>query len=153
MKTNELDQVKSLIVNFTNTRQHIPYLLELEEHKTYGPIFTALSSSDKKEVETIIKEYIIEHITWLKTKWGLLFKRFFENKTAQFRQFRNLNNPATDSQSQEFQSMGKDIETQMFDLEWLLTQAMLKKPQWLDKVIDAFYTVVYHYFPRLGEVE
>jgi hypothetical protein len=38
-------------------------------------------------------------------------------------------------------------------LEWILTEKMLDQEKWLDKVIWAFYNIVYCFFPRYNEIE
>jgi hypothetical protein len=66
----------------------------------------------------------IENLT--KTKGGQLFKRFFEAYTDMFRTFRNLNeDPSQDMK--KFQETGKQVEHEMFKLEGILTDKMLKQ--------------------------
>ena len=91
-------------------------------------------------------------LTIQKTKWGQLFARFAEASPEIFWKFRELNDRSnTDSTS--FQTLGKQVEIEMFKLEWILTEKMLKQEKGLDKVIDSFYTIVYLFFPRFSEVE
>jgi hypothetical protein len=86
-----------------------------------------------------------------KTKWWQLFNRFVESKPELFRKFRELNDK--NSTDKEFQTIWKQVENEMFRLEWILTEKMLKQEKWLDKVIDSFYNIVYLFFPRFNEIE
>jgi hypothetical protein len=85
-----------------------------------------------------------------KTKWGQLFKRFYEAYNELFWKFRTLNE-AWDNK--KFQETGKQVEQEMFKLEWILTERMLKQEKWLDKVIDSFYKIVYTYFPKYSNID
>ncbi len=147
------EQVKNLIDNFASSREHVPFVWELEEHPAFWPIFKSLNDNEKIAINEIIKEYITESITKLKTKWWLLFKRFFDNNAELFWQFRSLNEDEQTSDTQEFQTLWKQIENEMFKLEGILTQAMLKREQWLEKTVDAFYSIVYRYFPLFSHIE
>jgi hypothetical protein len=68
-----------------------------------------------------------------------------------FWKFRELNDPIKNDK--DFQKLWKQIETEMFKLEGILTEKMLKQEKGLDKVIDSFYNIVYLFFPRFNEVE
>jgi hypothetical protein len=69
-----------------------------------------------------------------------------------FRDFRRLNEDPIPNEN-EFQDKGKKVEHEMFKLEWILTDKMLKQEKGLDKVIDSFYKIVYTYFPKYSEIE
>jgi hypothetical protein len=75
----------------------------------------------------MINEYLTEKIEGMtKTKGGQLFKRFFEAYTDLFRTFRNLNeDPEQDAT--KFQTIGRQVEQEMFKLEGILTDKMLKQ--------------------------
>lgn len=147
------DQIKNLINNFTTSRGHVPFFWELEQHPAFGPAFKALNHNERIAVNQIIKESIEDKITNLKTKWGQLFRRFFENNTAKFWEFRTMNEDASKTNTPAFQKLWKEIENEMFTLEWILTQAMMKREQGLEKTVDSFYTIVYCYFPLFGKIE
>jgi len=153
MKENDIVQIKNIIQNFESTKEYIPFISGLLEHPTYGPIFQALSNEEQWEVDEIITQYIIEKVKSLRTKWWLLFKRFFENENKKFWKFRRMNENEEFSHSEEFQILWKEVEEEMFKLEWILTQAMMKKAQWLGKTVEAFYNVVYSFFPLYGNIE
>lgn len=101
----------------------------------------------------MINEYIVEKIeNMTKTKGGQLFRRFFEAYTDLFWTFRNLNE-APDQDKQKFQTIGAQVEQEMFKLEGILTDKMLKQEKGLDKVIDSFYKIVYTYFPKYNQID
>jgi hypothetical protein len=54
--------------------------------------------------------------------------------------------------SPNFQETGKQVEQEIFKLEGILTDKMLKQEKGLDKVIDSFYKIVYTFFPRYNEI-
>ena len=68
-------------------------------------------------------------------------------------QFRELNESDETAATKEFQVVWKKVEQEMFRLEWILTERMLKQEKWLDKVIESFYNIVYAFFPRYNSVE
>lgn len=152
MKQQEYDQIKQIIMNIEEKKWSIPYFSDLENHLIFGPIFKNISADEKIEIQHIINDYIAEKIEDMtKTKWGQLFKRFFEAYNELFWKFRTLNEK--NNSSKEFQKTGKQVEHEMFKLEWILTERMLKQEKWLDKVIDSFYKIVYTFFPRYNEIE
>lgn len=153
MNTAEKGQIINIISNLEQQKWYIPYFSDLETHPVYGNIFSHLDEKQRNEVKTIINEYMVEKIEGLtKTKGGQLFKRFFEAYTDLFRTFRKLNeDPSKDKHN--FQTTGKQVENEMFKLEWILTDKMLKQEKGLDKVIDAFYKIVYTYFPKYSQIE
>jgi hypothetical protein len=153
MNVQEKEQIKNLINNFESSRAHVPYLVELEEHPSFWPIFQSFSDEEKDIVNQIIQEYIEDKIAWLKTKWGQLFRRFFDNDTEKFWEFRDLNEKESFTSSEEFQKLGKEIENEMFRLEWILTQAMMWREAWLAKTVESFYSIVYSFFPRFSSIE
>ena len=153
MQAQEIEQIKNILANCESSTKKIPYLSDLEQHPAFWPLFSSLSLEQKEEVRDIIKGYLEEKLqTIQKTKWGQLFARFAEASPEIFWKFRELNDRSnTDSTS--FQTLGKQVEIEMFKLEWILTEKMLKQEKGLDKVIDSFYTIVYLFFPRFSEVE
>lgn len=153
MQEAEVDQIKNIIANFEEKRAYVPYFSDLAEHDTFGPIFKNLSAEQRLEVETIIKDYITEKIEGMtKTKWGQLFKRFFEAFPQMFWDFRELNEEHR-VQAPEFQTIGKQVEYEMFKLEGILTEKMFKQEKWLDKVVWSFYNIVYTFFPKYSTVQ
>jgi len=153
MKDADVSQINSLIINFSETHEYIPFFSELENHKTFWPIFKTLPDNEKAEVKELIKTIILEKIASLKTKWWQLFQRFIEMDTKRFRKFRELNENEETYNSAEFQTMGKEIENEMFKLEWILTQAMLNRADGLGKTVDAFYKIVYTFFPNFNQIQ
>lgn len=152
MQTQEKEQIKNILINMENSQKKIPYLSDLEQHPAFWPIFSQLSSAEKKEVEEIISSYILEKIESIKkTKGGQLFARFMEAQSELFWDFRKAND--TSYSNDDFQTLGKAVETEMFKLEGILTEKMLKQEKGLDKVIDAFYNIVYLFFPKYNEIE
>lgn len=152
MNQQENDQIKNIIINIEEKKWSIPYFSDLEKHEVFGPIFQSVASEEKIEIQVLINEYIAEKIEGMtKTKWGQLFKRFFEAYNELFWKFRTLNEGG--KTGKDFQDTGKKVEQEMFKLEGLLTEKMLKQEKWLDKVIDSFYKIVYTFFPRYNEIE
>ena len=153
MQDQEIEQIKNILANCESSTKKIPYLSDLEQHPAFWPLFSSLSDQEKKQVKNIIKTYIAEKIQAIKrTKWGQLFARFTETYPELFWEFRELND-RNNTDSTSFQTLGKQVEIEMFKLEWILTEKMLKQEKGLDKVIDSFYTIVYLFFPRFSEVE
>ena len=151
MNQNEIDQITNMIANIEEKKGYIPYFSDLENHEIFGPIFKSVSSDQKIEIQHIINNYIAEKIdSMTKTKWGQLFKRFFEAYNELFRKFRTLNEIGN---GELFQETGKQVEQEMFKLEWILTERMLKQEKGLDKVIDSFYKIVYTFFPRYNKID
>ncbi len=153
MNHTEKEQIINIITNLEEQKWCVPYFSDLQKHPVYGTIFSHVDDQQRNEIRTLINQYIVEKIEWLtKTKGGQLFKRFFEAYTDLFWTFRNLNeNPEADNK--KFQETGKQVEHEMFKLEGILTDKMLKQEKWLDKVIDSFYKIVYTYFPKYSEIE
>ena len=56
-------------------------------------------------------------------------------------------------EDKNFQKIGKQVEIEMFKLEWVLTEKMLKQEKGLESVISSFYNLVYAFFPRYNEIE
>ena len=152
MQNSEIEQIKNVLSNLENSKKRIPYLSDLQQHPVFWMIFSNLSEKESKEINEVIKSYIQEKLEVIKkTKGWQLFARFAESNPDLFREFRELNNEWTDNK--RFQELWKQVETEMFKLEWILTEKMLKQEKWLDKVVDSFYNIVYLFFPRFNEVE
>ena len=153
MNNKEIEQILNIIVNMEEQKWFVPYFSDLQKHAVYGQIFAHVDEQQRNEIRTLINQHMVEKIENLtKTKGGQLFKRFFEAYTDLFRTFRNLNeDPSQDMK--KFQETGKQVEHEMFKLEGILTDKMLKQEKWLDKVIDSFYKIVYTYFPKYSQVE
>jgi len=150
MNQQEADQIRNIIINIEEKKWSIPYFSDLEKNETFGPIFKSVSADEKIEIQQIINDYITEKIEGMtKTKWGQLFKRFYEAYNELFRKFRTLNEIWDGN---IFQEIGKQVEQEMFKLEWLLTERMFKQEKWLDKVIDSFYKIVYTFFPKYNKL-
>ena len=152
MNPQEINQIKSIIMNIEEKKWSIPYFSDLEKHEVFGPIFKSVSAEEKIEIQHIINDHITEKIEDMtKTKWGQLFKRFFEAYNELFWKFRTLNEG--ENTDIKFQEIGKQVEQEMFKLEWILTERMLKQEKWLDKVIDSFYKIVYTFFPKYNQID
>lgn len=152
MNSQEKQQIKSIIANFESTKKIIPFLSDLEQHPAFWPLFVGLWEKEKEEINLIIDEYILEKLELIKkTKGGQLFARFAEANPDLFWDFRRMN----DSQSQDadFQKLWAQVETEMFKLEGILTERMLKQEKGLEKVVESFQNLIYSFFPRFNEVE
>ena len=143
MKQQEVEQITNILINWENTHKVIPYFSDLVQHPVYGAVFSSLSIDEKKEVENVIHDYILQKLDLItKTKGGQLFKRFEESEMND----KNNTDP-------EFQSVGKQVEIEMFKLEGILTEKMLQQEKGLEKVVESFYNLVYLFFPRFNEIE
>jgi len=152
MKEQEVEQIKNILTNIENNQKKIPYLSDLQKHQIFWNIFSSLSKEESEDVNNIITEYINEKLENIKkTKWGQLFARFAESNPELFWSFRKAND--VNYEDKDFQSLWKQVETEMFKLEGILTERMLKQEKGLDKVIDSFYNIVYLFFPRFNEIE
>ena len=125
MKEQEIEQIRNILTNIENSQKKIPYLSDLKKHTVFWPIFSSLSQKEETEVENVIADYINEKIELIKKEYT----------------------------EKDFQSLWKQVETEMFRLEGILTEKMLKQEKGLDKVIDSFYNIVYLFFPKFNEIE
>ncbi len=153
MNLAEKNQIEIIIKNLHENKQYVPYFTDLKQHETFWVIFNSLEEEQVEEVKALIKKYIREDIANKKTKWGELFKRFFDLNEAKFWDFRLLNDSAEDQESENFQKLGKEIENELFKYEGILTEKMLQQEKGLDKVLGSFYNIVYSYFPKMNLVE
>jgi len=153
MNQAEHEQILTIVKNLEEQKQAIPFLSDLQKHTVFGPIFTWIDKNKQDEINQIIDWYIRNKIEWLtKTKWGQLFQRFFETQEELFRTFRDLNESPEDDMDL-FQRIGKQVEQEMFKLEWILTEKMIGQEKGLDKVVSSFYNIIYNFFPKMGLVE
>ncbi len=153
MNEQEKLQVCNVINNFLEAKGFFPYLIDLETHPMFWPLFKNLEKEQKEEIEKIIDECIVEKLNSYKTKWWELFRRFFEVNEDDFWRFRDMNCDDNFAQTKQFHELGRKIEAELFKYEWILTEKMLEQEKGLDKVIWSFYNIVYTYFPRLNLVE
>jgi len=146
-------QLRQIVSNIDENTQRVPYIQDIITHPIYGAFLQWLKKEEREELQQIIRNYIIQKIESLTTKWGQLFQRFYENHEDLFRSFRDLNSDENMLQIKEFHEEGKKVEKEMFELENILTAKMMKNAQWLEKTIDAFYTIVYSVFPLYSQIE
>lgn len=152
MNNEEIQQIKNIIINIEEKKWYIPYFSDLETHPTFWPIFKFTTPDQQKEIKEIINKYISEKIEGMtKTKWGQLFKRFFETQNNLFWEFRTLNEQG--NSNPKFQEIGKKVEQEMFKLEGILTEKMFKQEKGLDKVVGSFYNIVYTFFPKYNQID
>ena len=113
-----------------------------------------MSAEQAQVVNQIIDEYLSTRVfQFHKTKGGQLFARFFETQPELFWKFRALNESEDVASSAEFQRVGKQVEHELFKLEGILTDKMINQAKGLDKVVEAFYAIVYLFFPRFNLVD
>jgi hypothetical protein len=105
------------------------------------------------QIQELIKTYIEDKIKGLKTKWGEMFRRFYALHKKDFRTFRELNADINCVETEQFQTLWKALEQELYKFEGILTQNMMKKPQGLDKTIWAYYDIVYSFFPLYGQIK
>ena len=154
MNQQSKDQIFQLLWNIEESKKVIPTFSDMCKHPLLWARFSAMEWKEKAEIQECINEYVKMKIETLwKTKWEQLFQRFYESENELFWKFRELNENEESVSSPEFQKIWKIVENEMFRLEWILTDRMLKQEKWLDKVVDSFYNIVYAFFPRYNSVE
>ena len=154
MNEQAKEQVFQLLSNIEENKKVITTFSDMCKHPLLWSRFQAMKWKEKAEIQECINEYVKMKIESLwKTKWWQLFQRFYESENELFRKFRELNENDETASSKEFQEVWKKVEQEMFRLEWILTERMLKQEKWLDKVIESFYNIVYTFFPRYNSVE
>lgn len=152
MQEQERQQILNILANLEQSKKYLPYFSDLQKHPVFGGVIASLPEETKAEVAKLCDEYVLEKLkVSQKTKGGQLFNRFFESKNELFWQFRRMNDFAV--QDKDFQQVGKQVETEMFKLEGILTEKMLKQEKGLESVIWSFYNLVYAFFPRYNEIE
>lgn len=154
MNQQSKDQIFQLLSNIEETKKVIPTFSDMCKHPLLWARFSAMKPKEKSEIQECINEYIDLKIKSLwKTKWGQLFQRFYESENELFWRFRELNENDETVSTKEFQTLWRKVWDEMFRLEWILTDRMLKQEKWLDKVLDSFYNIVYAFFPRYNSIE
>ena len=154
MTIEEKEQIKTIISTIEETKKIIPTFSDLCDNQIFWNIFQNMNQKQQEEINLLIKEYIEDKIKKIrKTKGGQLFQRFYEWENELFWKFRELNENDETASTPEFQEIWKKVEQEMFRLEWILTERMLKQEKWLDKVVESFYNIVYTFFPRYNSVE
>lgn len=153
MDENTQVQIKQLIQNYVDKHKVIPFMNDLEKHPVFGPLFGGMDTKEKDFVQWIINTYIDEKIHGFNTKGGELFRRFYEVRSDLFWTFRKLNADPVNVWSEQFRTIGKEVETELFKYEGILTEKMLKRAEGLDKTLDSFYSIVYMFFPLYGQIE
>ena len=154
MNEQAKEQVFQLLSNIEENKKVIPTFSDMCKHPLLWWRFQSMKWKEKAEVQDCIKEYVKIRIEWLwKTTWWQLFQRFYEAESELFWKFRELNESDETVSTKEFQEVWKKVEQEMFRLEWILTERMLKQEKWLDKVVESFYNIVYAFFPRYNSVE
>jgi len=146
-------QIVFVITQRESQKKYVPFLQELDNHPLYGDFFTELSPDEREDVKKMIRSYIIWAMQWLKTKWGEMFQRFYELHEDLFWEFRALNGSEDNIGTPQFDEVWGKVEDALYHFEQILTKNMMKKPQGLEKVTDAFYTIAIRFFPyyyRIG---
>ncbi len=144
------EQLQQVIKNLHDSKWTIPFKQDLLEHPVFGVALKSLPHDEKNEIDEIIEEYVQKYIAGLGTKWGKLFRRLMEQYPDDAWEYRVLNQDKNNIHMPRFQTLSKLFQKELFALESVLTSKMLKRPEWLDKVIDAFYDIVYAIFPLHG---
>ena len=154
MNEQAKEQVFQLLSNIEESKKVIPTFSDMCKHPLLVYRFQSMKWKEKTEIQKCINEYIKMRIESLwKTKWWQLFQRFYEAENELFWKFRELNENEDTASTKQFQDVWKKVEQEMFRLEWILTERMLKQEKWLDKVVESFYNIVYAFFPRYNSVE
>lgn len=113
-----------------------------------------MDAKQQSEINELINEYIKEKLKKItKTKGGQLFSRFAENNEELFWEFGKLNEDDETASTKEFQTIGKQIEQEVFKMEGLLTDKMINQLKGLDQVVSSFYNIIYLFFPRYNNID
>lgn len=153
MKEQEIQQIKQLIDNYTIQYKKVPFFSDLVAHQQFGVFFQWLDEKQVHQVQSILRDYIEEKIASFTTKGGTLFRRFYDVHSDLFWQFRQMNADEDSCGKDTFQDLGKEVEQLLFTYEGILTEKMLNRAEGLDKTLDAFYSIVYMFFPLYGNIE
>lgn len=152
MQEQERQQIFSILSNLEQSKKYLPYFSDLQKHPVFWVVIGSLAKDEQEEVKKLCDDYVLEKLkNFQKTKGGQLFNRFVESKNELFWQFRRMNDFSVEDK--DFQVVGKQVETEMFKLEGILTEKMLKQEKGLESVISSFYNLVYAFFPRYNEIE
>lgn len=146
----------TILTNIDTQINRVPFLDDVFSHKVFGPIFSSVPTTEKGDLIELLHAYVLQSIIGLKTKGGQYFRRFYENNEDLFWEFRELNRQVIfgDKKNRDsFHKLGREVEKHMFQAESLLTQKMGNQGQWLNKTLQAFYGIVYRFFPAYGEIE
>lgn len=152
MSPQDKDQIVIIIKNIDIQKKKVPFLTDLQAHPIYGKFFEDLDSEDILEVQELIDEYIKNKILNPKTKWWEMFQRFYVLNQDAFWEFRRLQAHEENIDTDAFQTLWRSLEKELFKFENILTQNMMKKPQWLDKVVSAYYDIVHSFFPYFSRI-
>ncbi|GHW02746.1 hypothetical protein AGMMS50249_5320 [candidate division SR1 bacterium] len=154
MDENQTKQLFTILSNIEESRKFIPTFSDLAQHPVFGIHFSQMKAEEKSEVNNLINTYITDRVhSFHKTKGGQLFIRFFESLPELFWRFRQLNENTDTASSAEFQTVGKQVESELFRLEGILTDKMINQEKGLDKVVESFYNIVYTFFPRFNMID
>ena len=154
MTEEENKTIREMIQNIEKNKKSIPSLSDLLQDSQYWMEIQKMNDEQKEEIKNLIHTYIEEKIETLKkTNGEKLFKRFCENQPELFRKFRELNENDETVQTPEFQEIGHKVEIEMFKLEGILTERMIKQIKGLDQVVSSFYNIVYLFFPRYDAIQ
>ena len=137
MNEQAKEQVFQLLSNIEESKKVIPTFSDMCKHPLLWWRFSIMKWKEKAEVQECINEYVKMRIGSLwKTKWWQLFQRFYEAENELFWKFRELNENDETASTKQFQEVWKKVEQEMFRLEGILTERMLKQDKWLAKVVE-----------------
>lgn len=151
MQEQEKLQILNILTNLEEAKKYIPYFSDLLQHPIFGAVISSLDEEKKQEVMQLCEVFLLDRLSQIKkTKGGLLFNRFFESQPELFWKFRKMNDPLINDS--DFQSVWSLVETEMFKLEGILTEKMLKQEKGLDSVVASFYNLVFSFFPKYNQI-
>ena len=153
MKPAEQQQVIFVINQLIKQKKSVPYLQDLDAHPLYWSFFHDLSPEERDEIKHLIDHMIREDIASRKTKGWEMFKRFYELHADLFWEFRALNSTESNLSSPIFHKLWGEIEKHLYHFEQILVKNMMRRPEGLEKVTDAFYDIAYKYFPFYARIE
>lgn len=153
MKSAEEKQIVFVIQQITKQKKYVPFLQHLDAHTLYGSFFHGLSPEERDDVKAMIDSSIRAEIQSLKTKGGEMFQRFYDLHEDLFWEFRTLNNSESNLENPRFHEAWRIIEQALYHFEQILVKNMMRRPEGLEKVTDAFYDIAYRFFPLYGRIE
>ena len=121
MQEQERQQILNILANLEQSKKYLPYFSDLEQHPVFGGVIASLSNEVKEEVRKLCDVYVLEKL------------KNSQKTNELFWQFRKMNDFAVEDKN--FQKIGKQVEIEMFKLEGVLTEKMLKQEKGLESVI------------------
>ena len=147
MDNKFINDISLIIKNIYTKDKKLPYWETIKQHKQWWPFVSTFWKNDIKQVKECIKIIWESILDEQKTKWWILFKQIWELDKSRFWEYRDLQEDF-DIDNKKFVSLHKIYEELIWNADVMLTSKMKSRDYWVDKVTNAFYTIVYSFFPH-----